>query len=179
MILAVTGHRPDKLGGYDRKTFDRLCSLAEVWLREINPDLVLTGVALGWDSAVAEACTFLKLPYVAAVPFVGQDKKWRGPSKVAYRSYLERAQVVEVVCSGPYAPWKMLKRNQWMNDRADELLALYNGHRYGGTFHCVDDMTRRFPDKKIHNAWKDWTDATGQGPSEIPLPTPNREAEKN
>lgn len=160
MILSVTGHRPDKLNILytDETGYELLCRLAADELMRLNPDMVITGMALGWDSAVADACVLLKLPYVAAVPFVGQEKRWSPSAQIRYRDQLQRAKTVEVVCSGPYAPWKMLVRNKWMNERSDELLALYDGGAGGGTAHCVADYRARFPEKRIHNCWHDWRD---------------------
>lgn len=159
MILAATGHRPDKLGGYPvtEKEFNILADVAAEAIEEINPDAVITGMALGWDMAVAEACCFLKLPYIAAVPFVGQESRWNSVDKRRYRSYLERARQVEVVCEGNYAPWKMHHRNKWMVDRADRMLALYDGQTGGGTSSCVEyAVVRERPITNVWERWKSW-----------------------
>jgi len=56
MILAVTGHRPEKLGGYGPAVAERLFNLASSELQGLRPEYVLTGMAIGWDQAVADAC---------------------------------------------------------------------------------------------------------------------------
>jgi len=76
MILSGTGHRPDKLGGYSDSAFDNLVKIAEDYLKESKPDKVISGMALGWDQALAEACVNLNIPFIAAVPFKGQESKW-------------------------------------------------------------------------------------------------------
>jgi uncharacterized phage-like protein YoqJ len=154
MILAVTGHRPDKLGGYDEDTHERLSEFAAERLVELNPSMVITGMALGWDTAVATACVDLRLPFLAAVPFIGQESKWSGAAKVRYYDLCNRATDVEIVCEGPYMPWKMMRRNKWMVDRCDLLLALHNGDTFGGTFECVMYARRR--EIQVHNAWEGW-----------------------
>lgn len=158
MILAVTGHRPDKLGGYDdweEKTFPLLCDFAADRLKEANPSLVLTGLALGFDQAVAEACIFLDIPYWAAVPFAGQERKWSVRSQLRYRMYVSRSAETFVVSDGGYAPWKMHARNEWMVDRSDRLLALFDGGESGGTFRCAEYARKK--GKPVDNCWKEWT----------------------
>ena len=80
MHIAVTGHRHDKLGGYSPTAFRTLQVLAEQELIKLAPTTVLTGMALGWDQAVAAACVKLGLPFVACVPFAGQDRIWPAQS---------------------------------------------------------------------------------------------------
>lgn len=55
MILAVTGHRPDKIGGYDRNNPLRKKLLVKIdaTLARLKPERVLTGMALGVDQDVA------------------------------------------------------------------------------------------------------------------------------
>lgn len=164
MIVSGTGHRPDKLGGwpfYESGGYDLMCDYAASLLMEINPSLVISGVALGWDSALADAALFLKLPLVAAVPFKGQEARWSPKHKTRYWAFLERAQSVEVICEGGYAPWKLQKRNEWMVDRADLVLALFDGTS-GGTANCVAYAERK--GKEIRNVWKGWKEIADARP---------------
>ena len=55
MNVAGTGHRPNKLGGYDDDIYQRLVTLAMTYLEETRPKRVISGMALGWDQALAEA----------------------------------------------------------------------------------------------------------------------------
>ena len=158
--MAVTGHRPDKVGGYGDDAFHRLFVVARNELARLNPEEVITGMALGWDQAVAEAAGRLGIPYVAAVPCVGQDRIWPKESQARYNALLTRAKEVKVVTDGPYAAWKMIARNKWMVDNCDEVLALWDGFRgpngeyVGGTGSCVEYATGK--KKTIHNAWESW-----------------------
>lgn len=150
MIVAGTGHRPNKLGGYGMPATVRLVDLARDWLEENKPEKVISGMALGWDYALAAAAFDLDIPFIAAVPFEGQDKMWPDESKRNYRALLEEADKVVYVCEPGYAPWKMQKRNEWMVDACDTLLAVWNGTS-GGTANCV-----RYADSKgkpIVNLW--------------------------
>lgn len=139
-IVAVTGHRPNSLGGYHEAVTAKLVRIASAHFSQHPPEKVITGMALGWDQAVAYACYRLSIPYVAAVPFVGQEALWVDSSKVWYRKLLEKASEVVIVSEGEYAAYKLHKRNQWMVDQlgpSDELVALYDGSPTGGTANCV------------------------------------------
>lgn len=47
LILCGTGHRPDKLGGYEKFDFDRLVEFSEEILKKYEPRLIISGMALG------------------------------------------------------------------------------------------------------------------------------------
>lgn len=154
MILAGTGHRPEKLGGYNNPVVeDRLRSLAIAALQEREPEKVITGMALGWDQILAEAARACGIPYIAAVPFEGQEKRWPSASQVYYRALLKDAAEVVYVCLPGYAAWKMQARNKWMVSRADRMLALWDGSP-GGTGNCCNiARIRKVP---IDNLWARW-----------------------
>ena len=153
MQLAVTGHRLDKLGGYSPIVFDALVEFAGHMLKSYKPTKVITGMALGWDQAVAKACCQLNVPYLAAVPFVGQDNKWPKAWRLIYLDLLYRAKEQVIVCQGDYASWKMQRRNEWMVDNCDCLIALWDGTN-SGTKNCVTYAQNR--EKKIELLWDNW-----------------------
>ena len=37
----------------------------------------------------------------------------------------------------PYAVWKMQKRNIWMVDQSNVVVAVWNGEKSGGTYNCI------------------------------------------
>jgi uncharacterized phage-like protein YoqJ len=154
MILAATGHRPDKLGGYSGSITAELQLLAHRHIVKLKPRAVLSGMALGWDQAVAAATLLAGIPLVAAIPFEGQEFQWPYLAQKAYRELLAQARYKHVVCDGGYAAWKMQKRNEWMVDKCNALLALWNGSP-GGTANCIGYA--EFQQKEIHNLWHEWT----------------------
>ena len=77
------------------------------------------------------------IPFIAAVPFEGQESRWPRQHQDEFRALLDKAERVEVVCPGPYANWKFLKRDEWMVDECTKLLALWDGVKDGGTWHTV------------------------------------------
>lgn len=137
MIVAGTGHRPDKIGGYSEANFKNLVALAEKALKEIGATKVISGMALGWDQALAQAAINLKIPLIAAIPFANQDKVWLDKSQKYYKELLGKAQeVINVSGVDEYKVEYMQQRNIWMVDKCDILLAMFDGTQ-GGTANCV------------------------------------------
>lgn len=155
MILAASGHRPDKLGGYNPALAVLRTETAMNWMEVQSIARGITGMALGWDQDFALACYELGIPYTAAVPFEGQESQWPLRSKRIYKWLMNRADDVIIVCPGEYSPSKMLKRNIWMVDESDHILALYDGSQ-GGTAHCL--KYAREWEKPITNLWHVYQD---------------------
>lgn len=162
MIVAATGHRPEKLfpelpreAAYSDEARTDLVDFAFKIIRDRRQGdlLMISGMALGWDQAVAEASLKLGIPFIAAVPFVGQEKLWSGRQQTHYRWLLERALRVEIICPHSLTVAYGI-RNQWMIDKANAVLALYDGTE-GGTRHAVEYATESW-DMPIENVWTDW-----------------------
>jgi uncharacterized phage-like protein YoqJ len=138
MILTVTGHRPNKIGGYNPNSPLRVKVRSKIYdfLAEHKPELAISGMALGVDQEFATICDQLNIPFIAAIPFAGQEKRWPADSQTYYQELLALAQEVVVVTDGNYAAYKMQKRNRWMVDKATDILAVWDGTT-GGTANCV------------------------------------------
>src|SRR6185369_8185560 len=102
MIVAFTGHRPDKLGGYKlpNPTYLYVCQEIDKALRELKPEKVISGMALGVDQWAANIAHKLGIPFVAAVPFEGQESAWPQASQKTYRSLIKLATERVVVNEG-------------------------------------------------------------------------------
>lgn len=94
-------------------------------------------MALGVDQIAASAAIELDIPFIAAVPFLGQEKMWPTQSQDFYNLLISAAEDVVIVCDGDYSPQKMQTRNKWMVDKCDVLIAVFDGTP-GGTKNCVD-----------------------------------------
>jgi uncharacterized phage-like protein YoqJ len=151
-IVAGTGHRPDKLGGFDAHTSQRLFDMAQATLKHFQPTAVISGMALGWNWALAEGALALGIPLIAAVPFAGQEKRWQPAAQARYHQILTQA-CVEIVSPGGYSTRAMQVRNIWMVNRCHLLLALWNGTS-GGTANCLDYANAE--GCKVFNLWKSW-----------------------
>lgn len=143
--IAFTGHRPHKLGGYDPANPKRVAvqaAIHDALQRAINKYgktheiVAITGGALGVDQDAASIAHKLGLPFIVAVPCQGQDSKWPADAKVRYAKMLSLASEVVMVHDGPYNNTCMDKRNEWMVDHCDALVAVWDGTS-GGTANCV------------------------------------------
>lgn len=154
ITLAGTGHRPEKLGGYSEDNFKKLVSIAEEWLKKIKATKVISGMALGWDQALAQAAINLKIYLIAAIPFTNQDKVWRSESKKYYNELLSKAsEVINVSGMDDYKVEYMQRRNEWMVDNCDILLAMFDGTS-GGTANCMKYAETK--NKKILNIYSEF-----------------------
>lgn len=153
-VIAATGHRlGDKLGGHSNQVRLALGGLAVEYLDRTRPSKVISGMATGWDQAVAGACIVLGIPFIAAIPFEGQERRWPDEAQALYRWTLEQSEHVEIVSPFPGVR-AMQIRNEWMVDRATRMVALHDGS-WGGTFNCVEYAgKRRVP---VDNLWARWT----------------------
>lgn len=154
LILAGTGHRPGRLGGYDRKTHDKLRDFLRRWLNQQQPARVISGMAIGFDLAWAAAALWEGIPLSAYVPFKGQESLWSFECRQMYGKVLEKADKVKVVCEGGYAAWKMYRRNEAMVEACDQVVALWNRCLSGGTYQCVKYAAGK--GKEVINLWDLW-----------------------
>lgn len=153
-MITVTGHRPNKLGGYSDDVYNRLITLAEKWVSN-KEEMVLTGMALGWDQACAQACLNKGTDYTAVIPFEGQEKVWPATSRRKWAMLVGKATEQVVVSTGSYAAWKMHRRNEWMVNKSDMVIALWDGVKQGGTWKCIEYALKK--DKEVFNLWGIWT----------------------
>lgn len=150
---AVTGHRPHKLAignysGYDENNPLRVWIRVQLHMRlqEHQIRRGITGMAPGVDQDFARVCIETKIPFIAAVPFIGQDRTWPAETRKRYRQLLDAAAEVVVVCTGGYERWKLQARNEWMVEHGTHLFAVFDGSP-GGTANTVAYADRFGPDK--------------------------------
>jgi uncharacterized phage-like protein YoqJ len=166
-----TGHRPNKLGGYDAhehhlKIQNLIQATVEHWYLEGGISIWISGMALGTDTIAALAVLEARRKYpeiklVAAVPFPSQPTAWkRNPGRIeTYNAILGQASAIYYVSGEPYHPSKMSIRNRFMvqfpelafdNSVVREAvvpcrtvagIAVYDGTA-GGTNNCVIDAKK-------------------------------------
>lgn len=138
MIIGVTGHRPDKLGGWDplHPVVERVKKGLRTALIKAWPEHLVTGMALGVDQWAAQEALELGIPFIAALPCDGMESQWPLPSQERFQVLLEKARQIVVVSPGPYKPWKMQRRNEWVVDNCGLLFSVHDGSP-GGTFNCL------------------------------------------
>ena len=150
---AFTGHRPQKFPWRYDESADACIALKNRIAMEIQALVMcgcrtfLSGMALGTDQWAASAVLALRheIPDIqlhCALPCEDQDRKWNPKQKESYHTILGQADSV-VYVSRLYTTDCMLKRNHYMVDQADMLLAVYNGEKRGGTAATVRYAKRR------------------------------------
>lgn len=130
MIVGVTGHRgvEQEPGELDR--------FARLFVALSGATKIISGMALGWDMAVAKAALDLDVPLIAAVPFPQQAERWPMGEQAQWLRCLNAAEKINI--GGPgYDDRLYLDRNKWIVDHSTRLGALYDGRERGGTRHCV------------------------------------------
>jgi len=157
-VVGATGHRlGEKVGGYTKEVEDNLLNISTNILDEINPTSVISGMAIGWDFAIAKASLHLGIGLVAAIPFKGQESRWAKSSQNEYWDILNNPLTSShIVCNSGYESWKMQRRNEWMADRVNLMLAFWDGNKEGGTANCIEYCKKKnipwinlYPTKKI------------------------------
>lgn len=153
MVICLTGHRPKKMFGYDlnHPGYIKLKNFLKDILVKYNCTEALSGMALGCDQVFAMAALELKkegyqIKLHCVIPFRGYDKKWPQSSKDLYRKICNQADEITVVDpSTDYKPYLMQKRNQYMVDHADMVIAIWDGS-VSGTKNCVDYANKKRKD---------------------------------
>lgn len=132
MNVSITGHRPEKIQNP---------LLVQKRLQEAYEDLrayrVIQGMAAGVDLWSAREAFLANIPFICAVPWRGHAP--RKIDSVAYAMALKNAEEVHYVNDAEDypGPWVYQQRNEWMVDRADTVIAVWDGGEKGGTWNCV------------------------------------------
>lgn len=163
--ICFTGHRPNKLGGYDWNTPKN-----KVIIEKLRSEIIslinstreydfkfICGGALGIDQMafdILEKLKYgtlhlnnLKMTLELAIPFSKQPIKWNYHDAKKYEIQKSQADIVTYVDrledykikgydEDIYYPAKMQKRNQYMVDNSDVIIAVWDGTK-GGTANCV------------------------------------------
>lgn len=137
-IIAVTGHRPSRLGNeYDYKgpysewIYQELQRLIE----KMKPSHMISGMALGVDTIFAHLALGNSIPLIAAIPFEGQERTWLPKNQEQYFDIINDPLTEKKYISEPgYVAWKMHKRDRWMVDNCNHLIVVWDSHPVGGTY---------------------------------------------
>ena len=163
--LCFTGHRPNKLAGYDKNSYAKFVNDLAISLESYVINLGITnfisGGAQGFDQLAFWAVHKLKTnhPYwniqnIVYIPFVGQESIWSKFglfSQAEYNLMLNQADKVHVCNTTVKAnnDFKdiraaLMQRNEDMVNNSDRVLAMYSQNEAnanqltpGGTSECV------------------------------------------
>ena len=141
-----SGHRPAKLPWkYDERDprciefKDRLFSVIGA-VYDSGISHFICGMALGCDIYCAEAVIKLKemhgdITLEAAIPYSGQADNWGEYNRRRYERILSLCDKTTVIQES-YSPSCMMRRNRYMVDRSNVLVACYDG-KTGGTWNTI------------------------------------------
>ena len=134
-----TGHRPEKLIWSEQ-------IIINVLEREIKQSVkegfvnYITGMARGADIWAAEIIMKMKkegdpIKLICAVPYNGFEMRWVIDWQLRYKTILKFAD--EIYYISPYYHMGCFqKRNKWMVDHSNRVIAVYNGEK-GGTQNTI------------------------------------------
>lgn len=141
MQLGITGHRPSRLGGeyeYNGPYSLYLRSELRKLIGIMKPTRIISGMALGFDTIAAELSLASDICLVAAIPFEGQESRWPKTSQDKYNQILSDPLTIKEYISEPgYDIEKMYKRDKWIVDNCDHLVAAWDGIKKGGTYYTL------------------------------------------
>lgn len=146
----LTGHRPSS---FPWNYHDTGCDEHQEYLFTLQKKVItliekygcthfISGLAIGADTDFASICLDLrdsKYPNITvegAVPCPNQDAKWTPTDKRKYQELLKRLDKVTQV-SDHYSAACFQKRNEYMIDHSDIVIAVWNGEQKGGTFNSI------------------------------------------
>jgi len=136
LIVAGTGHRPEDC---EDESVVRTKARVKLQYPSRNgkiPSVFICGMASGFDLWAGDEARKLGIKVIAARPWAGHGP--RNEDRELYDAIIAYAsEVVNVNESENYpGAWVYHKRNEYMVDNADAVMAYWNGKESGGTFAC-------------------------------------------
>lgn len=146
-ICCCTGHRPKGFPfqyGVDKQKHNAYLKALKEKIKLAITGYGITnfisGMAVGADLDFAETVLKLRNKYPVtlecAIPCPNQTLKWNNKDKLRYEKILKRADEVNLV-SERYTPECMLKRNRYMVNKSELVIAVFNGIEKGGTWYTI------------------------------------------
>lgn len=169
--IGFTGHRPNKLYGYDlsNENYQRLSNTCEETIKNLIKEYKteevkgIVGGALGFDTLMFETLKNIRnsqpLVIEMAIPFEQQMVKWPKESRDIYVSHKKCADIITYVdtleaykvpntIEGTYNTKKLFKRNEYIADNSDILIACIRNMR-SGSGNCVTYFKKTYPNNKV------------------------------
>ena len=152
-VCMFTGHRPKGLSfGYNER--DSRCKKLKKALKKLilnkiqeeNTTAFLSGMALGTDMFAAEIVLKLKekfrdITLTAILPCRTQAARWNKEAIARYELILAKCDKI-IVLQDEYTPSCMHKRNSYMVEHSDCVIAVWSGIE-GGTANTIHFATER------------------------------------
>ncbi len=144
MKISFTGHRE-----FDESGLVQPLKQSIIQLCDLSPDVPIfyCGMAVGFDIAAAEAVLELRrggveLRVVAVVPFKDQAKYFATVDQRRYEHVLSEVDEV-VILSEDYDAMVYHRRNDYLVEQAELIVAYYDESSKGGTHYTVKSAKRK------------------------------------
>ncbi len=135
-VCSFTGHRPSHFTFKYNEIHPACFRLKHIIKKQIEllykhgVKKFCTGCALGVDMWAGEAVLSLKKQYAdmelyCIVPFKGQESHWKSQQQKRYNKLLRKSNGV-IILNDEYTNSGYFKRNRYLVDHADVLLAVYD-----------------------------------------------------
>ena len=137
MRIVITGHRTEKLATYDFGWIQSAIDDVLVELKSKNDNLLAySGMASGIDLHFCKSCIILGIPYIACVPFDGQENTMTHHDADMRAALLKSAKEIKEV------------KNSWMVEHTDMGICVFDGNK-GGTH----NVFQQFVEKRKNFYW--------------------------
>ena len=139
--IAIVGHRPPELGGYDENPVTKLVRRQLTEILQAKAQMfetvrVMTGLQLGTETLAAEAAIAAGVEFAAVLAFPDPAARWPKASQARFDELLDQAADVVVVDTklpktAAEAGKAFGKRDRWLQDNADEAVVVFDGKHTG------------------------------------------------
>lgn len=147
IVCSFTGYRPNKLPFLGKKSSEEYRSLRELLKTEIiglaqkEITIFQTGMARGIDLLCGEIVLEIQKEFdvhlFCVIPCKNQCSGWSREDIDVYNRLLAAASGVTYITSEDYRDGCMMKRNRFLVDTSQYILAVYDGQR-GGTMYTIN-----------------------------------------
>lgn len=148
LTICFSGHRPNNLPWKENeKCLSFLLfrfKLKKIIINKINQGYThfISGMARGIDLICAELIINLKEKYniflECAIPCLNQTEKWDDKEKLRYGEILSHADKITTISNRDYYTGCMKKRNLYMVENSNILIAIFNGNKKSGTYQTIN-----------------------------------------
>ncbi|WP_462405910.1 SLOG family protein [Gracilibacillus sp. Marseille-QA3620] len=153
IVISFTGHRPEQLGGFNFHHPINLAIASKIhkrllyYLEQEKSVHAISGMDLGADQIFALTVLKLKkqgysIALEAAIPCANQPDGWPKESKKIWQDILDQTDTITNLSTEDYSPQLIHKRNMYLVNRCDEIIAVFNGKR-GGTGNTIRYAKKR------------------------------------
>ncbi len=154
-VVAFTGHRPQGLDAFHEEAKRKLRAILQHEIQcaiKRGANTFLSGMAMGVDLIAAEEVLHAKkagypIRLLAVLPFQAQANTYPPPMRTRYEAALAAADEVILLQQG-YTKQCFEKRNRYLVERCDLLVAVFNGNERTGTAQTM--RMARHAYKEIH-----------------------------